>query len=225
MLREAVNVLLSNSFYFGVALIFVLLATAGRHEAAGQIASTGAQKIQCTTNLKKLGRALSYYARKNYHNYPSPDRWCDLLIEHTWVIAEDLQCAGTAKGRCHYVLNPNAEPISRYKNFDNYLESYYYDKKHQIHLNMKEFMFWRDTYHAERSNKRSVLPKLVLLFETRDGWNRFGEDELLTTENHEGRGCNILFNNGRVQFVPKERLGDLRWKVEEDDSVREGVSE
>jgi len=223
MLTEAVNVLLSNSFFFGVSLIFVLLATVGRREAAGRIANTGAQKIQCTTNLKKLGRTLIYYAKQNYHHYPSPDRWCDLLIEHTWVTAEDLQCAGAAKGRCHYALNPNAEPISRYENFDNYLESYYYDKKRRTDVD--ELRLWHPTYRAERSNKRGVLPKLVLLFETRDGWNQFGEDELLTTENHEGRGCNILFNDGRVQFVPRERLGDLRWKVEEGDSVREDVSE
>jgi hypothetical protein len=224
MLTEAVNLLLSNSFYFGVALIFVFLATSGRREAAGQIANTGAQKIQCTMNLKKLGGVLIYYAKQNYHHYPSPDRWCDLLIERTRVKQEDFQCAGAVKGRCHYVLNPNAEPISRYENFDNYLESYYYDKKRLLDLNMEELKFWLPTYRVERSNKRYVLPKMVLLFETKAGWNQFGEDELLTTENHEGMGCNILFNDGRVQFVPKERFGDLMWKVEEDDSVREGVS-
>jgi hypothetical protein len=224
MLREAVNVLLSNSFYFGVALIFVLLATAGKREAAGQIANTGTQKIQCTMNLKKLGRALIYYAKHNYHHYPPPDRWCDLLIEHKRVKQEDFRCAGAAKGRCHYALNPNAEPISRYKDLDTYLESYYYDKTHRTPLNMEEFMFRRATYDAECANKRGVLPKMVLLFETKAGWNQSGEDELLTTENHEGRGCSILFNNGRVQFVSKERFGDLMWKFEEGDSVREGVS-
>jgi hypothetical protein len=224
MLREAANVLLSNSFYFGVALIFVLLTTAGKHQAAGQIADTGTQKIQCTANFKKLGRALIYYAKQNYHHYPPPDRWCDLLIKHTWVTAEDLRCAGAQKGRCHYALNPNAEPISRYKDLDTYLESYYYDKKRQKHLNVQEYMYWRATYDAECSNKKGVLPKMVLLFETKAGWNQSGEDELLTTENHEGKGCNILFNNGRVQFVPKERLGDLRWRFEDSNSAGEGVS-
>ncbi len=224
MLREAVNVLLSNSFYFGVALIFVLLATAGKRQAAGQIADTGAQKIQCTTNLKNLGRALIYYAKQNYHHYPPPDKWCEFLIKHTRVTAEDLQCPAAQKGRCHYALNPNAEPISRYKDLDTYLESYYYDKKVRERLSFKESMFWRDTYNAECSNKKGVLPKMVLLFETEAGWNQSGEDELLTTENHEGRGCNILFNDGRVQFVPTERLGNLRWRFEDSNSVGEGVS-
>jgi prepilin-type processing-associated H-X9-DG protein len=221
MLREAANVLLSNSFYFGVALIFVLLTTAGKHQAAGEIADTGTQKIQCTMNLEKLGRALIYYAKQNYHHYPPPDRWCDLLIKHTRVTAEDLRCAGAQKGRCHYALNPNAEPISRYEDFDTYLESYYYDKKHRTPLNMEEVMAW---HAAECSNKKGVLPKMVLLFETQAGWNRSGEYELLTTENHEGRGCNILFNDGRVIFIPTERLGDLSWRFEDSNSVGEGIS-
>jgi hypothetical protein len=224
MLREAVNVLLSNSFYFGAALIFVFLATAGKREAAGRIANIGAEKIPCATNLKRLGRALIYYSKHNYHHYPPPDRWCDLLIERTRVKQENFQCTAAPKGRCHYALNPNAEPISRYQDVDNYLESYYYEKKHLIDLNTEELRFWLPTYREERSNKRGVLPETVLLFETKAGWNQFGEDELLTTENHEGMGCNILFNNGRVRFVPTERLGDLRWKVEEGDSVREGLS-
>lgn len=224
MLREAVNVLLSNSFYFGVALIFVLFATAGKREAAGQIVNTGAEKIQCTVNLKKLGRALIYYAKQNYHHYPPPNRWCDLLIKHKRVKPEDFRCAGAANGRCHYALNPNAEPISQYEDLDTYLESYYYDKKVRKHLNMEEYWFWRDTYNSEFSKKSGVLPKMVLLFETNAGWNQYGQDELLTTENHEGRGCNILFNNGRVQFVTKERLGNLMWKFEDSNSVREGVS-
>ncbi|MBA7674669.1 hypothetical protein ES703_82890 [subsurface metagenome] len=56
---------------------------------------------------------------------------------------------------------------------------------------------------------------MVLLFETKGGWNQFGGPEILTTENHKGKGCNILFNNGRVEFVKPERLGELKWEVEE----------
>jgi hypothetical protein len=58
----------------------------------------------------------------------------------------------------------------------------------------------------------------VLLFEAKGGWNRFGGRELLTTENHYGDGCNILFNDRHVEFVKIEQLGQLKWKVEENDS-------
>ena len=58
-------------------------------------------------------------------------------------------------------------------------------------------------------------PDMVLLFETKGGWNLYGGPEILTFENHKGKGCNVLFNDGRVEFVKPERLGELKWEVEE----------
>ncbi|HUT31154.1 MAG TPA: hypothetical protein VMX13_15270 [Sedimentisphaerales bacterium] len=58
-------------------------------------------------------------------------------------------------------------------------------------------------------------PDTVLLFETSDGWNQYGGPEILTTENHGGKGCNILFNDGTVKFVPPQELAMLKWKVEQ----------
>ncbi len=51
----------------------------------------------------------------------------------------------------------------------------------------------------------------VLLFETKGGWNQFGGPELLTVENHQGEGCNILFNDTHVRFIRTERIGELKW--------------
>jgi hypothetical protein len=61
--------------------------------------------------------------------------------------------------------------------------------------------------------KLSEIPKdVVLLFEAKNGWNQVGGPELLTTENHEGEGCNISFPDGRVTFFTKEGLDTLRWE-------------
>ncbi len=54
---------------------------------------------------------------------------------------------------------------------------------------------------------------IVLLFETKGGWNQSGGPELLTTENHKGRGCNVLYVGGHVQFVRSKDIDKLRWKV------------
>jgi len=54
-------------------------------------------------------------------------------------------------------------------------------------------------------------PNTVLLFETKGGWNQYGGPEILTTENHAGKGCNILFNSGDVNFVETKQLGELKW--------------
>jgi len=46
-------------------------------------------------------------------------------------------------------------------------------------------------------------------------WNQVGGLEILTIENHNGQGCFILFNDGRVKFVTLEQLEELKWEVEE----------
>lgn len=56
---------------------------------------------------------------------------------------------------------------------------------------------------------------LVLLFETKPGWNQHGGPEILNPENHPWRGtkgCNILFNDGHVQFIESKDFNSLRWK-------------
>jgi prepilin-type processing-associated H-X9-DG protein len=57
-------------------------------------------------------------------------------------------------------------------------------------------------------------PDMVLLFETKPGWNQFGGSEILSTENHRGVGCNIVFVDGHVEFVKKEGLNGLKWTSE-----------
>ena len=69
---------------------------------------------------------------------------------------------------------------------------------------------------------------MVLLFETKAGWNQHGGKELFTFDNHEskrpapnvlpsqqrssGGGC-VLLNDGTVKFIrTEEELNTLRWK-------------
>jgi prepilin-type processing-associated H-X9-DG protein len=56
---------------------------------------------------------------------------------------------------------------------------------------------------------------IVLLFESKPGWNQSGGWELLTTENHRGDGCNILFGDCHVAFVLSKDINDLRWTADE----------
>ncbi|MGB2807018.1 MAG: DUF4190 domain-containing protein [Sedimentisphaerales bacterium] len=58
-------------------------------------------------------------------------------------------------------------------------------------------------------------PNIVLLFETKGGWNQYGGPELLAPENHRGKGCNILFNSGSIKFVRKKEFPMLKWKPDE----------
>jgi len=75
------------------------------------------------------------------------------------------------------------------------------------------------------SSRISDLPDdMVVLFETKGGWNQVGEVDILTTKNHFREGCNILFNDRHAQFWETAQLGELKWKVEESGSGREGLS-
>ena len=67
-------------------------------------------------------------------------------------------------------------------------------------------------YAINPNAKKNSPDDMVLLFESNAGWNQFGGPELLNTENHRGKGCNILFNDGAVKFVKKEDLDKLRWE-------------
>ncbi len=127
-------------------------------------------RMVCGSNLSGLGKAMLIYASDYDEKYPTPDKWCDLLIQYGDVTKKQFRCLGNKKERCSYAMNPNCEPNSP-----------------------------GDT---------------VLLFETKGGWDRSGGPELLTTENHNGYGCIILFNDGYVEFVKREQVGELKWGIE-----------
>lgn len=58
-----------------------------------------------------------------------------------------------------------------------------------------------------------VPPDTVILFETKPGWNQHGGPEILTTEHHGGKGCNVLYADSRVEFVRTEDIDKLKWEV------------
>lgn len=72
---------------------------------------------KCAHNLSRLGMAMLVYSEDKNGKYPAADRWCDLLKGY---FADDPEkifvCRGALrkgkKGRCHYAINPNAEPNS-----------------------------------------------------------------------------------------------------------------
>ncbi|TKJ38888.1 MAG: hypothetical protein CEE38_04105 [Planctomycetes bacterium B3_Pla] len=127
-------------------------------------------RIVCSTNMVALSKAMLIYSN-DYGQNPTPEKWCDLLIEHVEVTPEMFRCKGAPEGPSNYAINKHLEE------FDG-----------------------------------AAPAGTVLLFETYPGWNQAGGPEILTTENHEGDGCNIVFVDGHAEFVRTQTLNDLRWK-------------
>jgi prepilin-type processing-associated H-X9-DG protein len=55
-------------------------------------------------------------------------------------------------------------------------------------------------------------PDMVLLFETHSGWNQVGGSGILTTDHHQGDGCNVLFVDSHVKYIRASEIPKLRWK-------------
>jgi prepilin-type processing-associated H-X9-DG protein len=134
-----------------------------------------APRIVCGTNLKGLGVCIMRIYFQEYKKYPTPDKWCELLIELDFTTKKQFLCIDARRrgdrGPCHYAINPNANPASD--------------------------------------------PNVVLVFETKGGWNQYGGPELLNFENHKGKGCNVLFNDGSVRFIIPKDVNGLNWGDEQ----------
>jgi prepilin-type processing-associated H-X9-DG protein len=136
-------------------------------------------RLTCGTNLSGLGKAMLLYANDYNDKFPTPSKWCDLLIEHAEVTPKSFRCKGAPEGPCNYAMNINVEKMSI-----------------------------------------ASQPDMVLLFETTPGWNQVGGSEILTTENHQGEGCNILFVDGHIQFVKTKGLQNLKWESEKSEKAK-----
>ncbi len=70
----------------------------------------------------------------------------------------------------------------------------------------------KSTYAMNPKCKTDSPPDMVLLFETKAGWNQHGGPELFTFDNHDPKGGCVLLNDGTVKFIrTKEELQQLRW--------------
>jgi hypothetical protein len=69
-------------------------------------------------------------------------------------------------------------------------------------------------HYAMNPNCKPDSPAdMVLLFETKAGWNQHGGPELFTFDNHDPKGGCVLLNDGIVKFIrTTEELQQLRWK-------------
>ena len=178
-------------------------------------------RVMCATNVSALGKAIYMYTSDYDGQYPQADKWCDLLVMNYEVKLECLVCKGSdAKiGESSYALNKNIAGKNSLEIPED-MVILFETNFGKDPLGRDGTLGDRDWYKSLSSlSDRSDFKKhkhSEKVYKLR--WNQVGGPELLTTENHKGEGCNVLFNDWHVEFVKAERLGELKWGAEEKDS-------
>jgi hypothetical protein len=179
----------------------------------------------CAWVLKSL--YTNGFRLKNARSYPEPNQWCNNIVEtlqNEFVIDEN--------GIKRRQYNDESIPLfftcpSLRKRVFGETPFEGFDDKN-LPTEAVKTLFECD--YAMNPNCEPNSPgDMVLLFETRAGWNQHGRPELFTFDNHEpkgnapiglpspqrssGGGC-VLLNNGTVKFIrTEEELQKLRWKL------------
>ena len=158
---------------------------------------------------------------------PTPRMILDLLVPQIVPFNERRYCANRIRGMGDS-LRLIAEKKSVYPSPEDWCDSVYAfqiawrSQEREVKL-VRKAMVGTGSYlcrgarasgYAINPNcKPNSPPDMVLLFETKAGWNQSGGPELFTFDNHEPKGGCVLFNDGSVRFIrTKEELRRLRWK-------------
>ncbi|MHC4354650.1 MAG: hypothetical protein ACYS0H_18260 [Planctomycetota bacterium] len=149
-------------------------------------------RMRCATNLKN-----QWYRFRFHYIYEAYDRD---------VSAGKIEKIFPAPRKwCDTMVGPNpTRPICGIPRFRSL------SKKPHICPSASE---GRNHYALNPNCKPDSPSDMVLLFETKAGWNQHGGPELFTFDNHDPKGGCVLLNDGTVNFIrTAEELRQLRWE-------------
>ena len=181
------------------------------HRNVGKVA-TVRSKVVCSSHLRSLINAVVAYANdQEPPSFPVGDKWCDLLVEHSCTTWQFI-CPGSdaVDGESSYAMNK-------------YVAGKDMSKLPPDVVVLFETNFGKDPRGRQGALKdRQFYNKSITLRKPETKvyklrWNQVGGPELLTTENHEGEGCNVAFVSTRAEFVKTKDLGKLKWKPDEEE--------
>ena len=153
-------------------------------------------RMVCGSNLAGIGKAMQAYAESHDGRFPTPTKWCDILLRSTSVKPTMLEC-----GPYRRLVKMHKYPLERY---------WYVRWTYAQYLKTGACDYAMNPAAAETGIAGN--PNLVLMFESGPGWNQVGGPEAVTVAHHEGDGCNVLFLGGYTSFVKTQEFAKLRWK-------------
>jgi hypothetical protein len=149
-------------------------------------------RVQCATNLRDLYHRLRLYNLAVAGHEKRPP------LKGTVIYP-------TAANWFDSITSPGALPPSLMKRF-------WFGNLTKAHV-CPSVGKGKSTYAMNPNCEPNSPPEVVLLFETKSGWNQHGGPELFTFDNHDPKGGLVLLNDGTVKFIrTEEELMQLRWK-------------
>lgn len=144
-------------------------------------------RVQCATNLKNLWHRLRLYHKAENVRLKESLGKSEMVYPSSLEWCDDMMKAYKSIGMLDkFIIRPHICPGA--------------DEG--------------KSHYALNPNCKPDSPSdMILLFETKAGWNQHGGPELFTFDNHDPKGGCVLLNDGTVKFIrTKEELRHLRWK-------------
>lgn len=101
---EGTGVAIAGTAVSGVVLLLLPIMAAMLLPALAK-AKGKAQGIQCMNNVKQLNLAIIMYANDHGEQFPSADKWCDLVKPYLGGSDAAFHCASQSNDRCSYAFN------------------------------------------------------------------------------------------------------------------------
>jgi len=164
----------------------------------------------CPINMSGLAKAMLVYANDDPNGrVPSVDKWCDLLVQLDYASPKQFRCSYSdviEPGESSYAINRNLVGKNIFDVPGDVV--FLFETDFGKDPNGRNEFVKNRQYHAQMPYGNGETRVY------RDRWNQSGGPEILATQRHEGKGCNVTFVNTSVKFVRTKDLAKLNWGTE-----------
>jgi len=101
---EGTGVAIAGTAVSGTFLLLIPIMAAMLLPALAK-AKAKAQSIHCMSNVKQLNLAIIMYADDHQGQFPSADKWCDLVKPYLGGSDAAFRCGSAPNDRCSYAFN------------------------------------------------------------------------------------------------------------------------
>ena len=103
---------LKNPLWYFVILIGILLLIALIPASPWKVKRIE-KRVLCGVNLKAIFTAMAVYMNDYENRYPTPEQWCDLLIQEGQLPVGNFQCPASKQTAYAYAMNENLIDIDQ----------------------------------------------------------------------------------------------------------------